>query len=771
MKTPQNFSQANQPAAFHPLGPAGGPPSAYGLYDPAHEKDSCGVGFVAHIKGEKSRQIIDDAECILRHMVHRGACGCEENTGDGAGMLTALPHQFLAKAAGKDLGIDLPAPGRYGAGVVFLPTDEAERGYCKTVVEKIIKEQGQICLGWRKVPTDREAANIGPSARAFEPAMEQLFIKAGDGLDQDSLERQLYIILKRSSRELREKSGLEQALMFYYCSLSTKVIIYKGMLTPHQVMPYFKDLEDPDYKSHLAMVHSRFSTNTFPSWDRAQPCRFMAHNGEINTLRGNANWLTARQGVMHSELFGDDLPKLFPIIEPHCSDSGNFDNALELLLHAGRTLPEAVMMMIPEAWQNHHSISETKRAFYEYHSALQEPWDGPASISFTDGTYIGAVLDRNGLRPSRFYVTHDDKVIMASEVGVLDLPPESVKIKGRLQPGKMFLVNFQEGRIIADEELKESVASKRPYAEWLSKQRLTLEELPRTDVPPSYETEDLLSRMQAFGYTVETLQFMLMPMIQVEKDPIGSMGDDAALACLSDQSRMLYDYFKQLFAQVTNPAIDSIREEVIMSLECYIGPEGNLLETTEEQCHRLLIPHPILTNEELAAIKRLDYRGWKTQTIDITWPRSEGPEGLKSALHRICQKASAAIAEGYSLLVLSDRQAGHDRVAMSSLLACGAVHHHLIRERERTRIGLVLESGEAREVHHHCLLIGYGADAINPYIAFESLAQARRDGILADKWTDEKIVASYRKGVAKGMLKVMAKMGISTLQSYKGANF
>lgn len=747
----------------------GGLPSAYGLYDPANEKDSCGVGFVAHIKGERSRQIVDDADHILKHMTHRGACGCEPNTGDGAGMLTALPHEFLRKVAKKDLGIDLPELGRYGAGVVFLPPDAAERAHCKKVVEQTIKEQGQVLLGWRKLPTNRDAAKIGPSALACEPAMEQIFIGAAANTDQDKLERQLYIIQKRASREIRESNELKQALMFYFCSLSTKVIIYKGMLTPAQVLPYFEDLQDPDYKSHLAMVHSRFSTNTFPSWDRAQPCRFMAHNGEINTLRGNTNWLFARQGKMQSEHFGDDLQKLFPIIEPHCSDSGNFDNCLELLLHAGRTLPEAVMMMIPEAWQNHHSISEQKRAFYEYHSALQEPWDGPASISFTDGTYIGAVLDRNGLRPSRFYVTHDDKVIMASEVGVLAIPPESVKIKGRLQPGKMFLVNFQEGRIIADEEIKASVASKRPYPEWLKNQRLTLDELPRTDIPRTFETEDLLSRMQAFGYTIETLQFMLMPLIQVEKDPIGSMGDDAALACLSDQPRMLYDYFKQLFAQVTNPAIDSIREEVIMSLECYIGPEGNLLETTESQCHRLLVPHPILTNEELAAIKSLDYRGWKTRTIDITWPRSEGAAGLKPAIERICQEASKAIADGYSLIVLSDRDASHDRVAMSTLLACGAVHHHLVRQRERTRIGIVLESGEAREVHHHCLLIGYGADAINPYIAFESLAQTRKDGILAEKWTHEKIVASYRKGVANGMKKVMGKMGISTLQSYKGA--
>lgn len=767
--TAKNFSQPSPYVSRSELGPEGGLPSAYGLYDPTNEKDSCGVGFVAHIKGKKSRQIIDDADRILRHMVHRGACGCEENTGDGAGMLTAIPHEFFVKVAKVDLGIDLPEPGRYGAGVVFLPTDEKERAHCKTVVEEIIAEQGQKCLGWRPLPSDANGADIGPSARDCEPAMEQIFIAAGDDHNQESLERNLYIILKKSSRVLRDPSKLKQALMFYYCSLSSKVIIYKGMLTPHQVTPYFKDLQDPDYKSHLAMVHSRFSTNTFPSWDRAQPCRFMAHNGEINTLRGNANWLTARQGVMKSELFGEDLQKLFPIIEPHCSDSGNFDNALELLLHAGRSLPEAVMMMIPEAWQNHHSISEQKRAFYEYHSALQEPWDGPASISFTDGTYIGAVLDRNGLRPSRYYVTHDDKVIMASEVGVLDVPPESVKTKGRLQPGRMFLVNFEEGRIIADEELKESVASKRPYGEWLSNQRLTLDELPKTEVPATYEPEDLISRMQAFGYTVETLQFMLMPLIHVEKDPIGSMGDDAALACLSDQPRMLYDYFKQLFAQVTNPAIDSIREEVIMSLECYIGPEGNLLETTEDQSHRLLVPHPILTNEELAAMKSLDHRGWKSQTIDITWPRAEGSEGLKKALDRICQEASQAIADGYSLLILSDRATSHDRVAMSSLLACGAVHHHLVRHQQRTRIGIVLESGEAREVHHHCLLAGYGADAINPYVAFESLAQARRDGILAEKWTDEKIVASYRKGVAKGMLKVMAKMGISTLQSYKGA--
>jgi glutamate synthase (NADPH/NADH) large chain len=749
-------------------GVAVGFPAPHGLYNPDYEHDSCGVGFIANIKGLRSRQIIDDANRILQHMVHRGACGCEANTGDGAGMLTALPDEFLNKVTQSDLGITLPERGRYGVGIVFLPTDPLQRETCKQTVNRIITEQGQRLLGWRPLPTDPNMADIGPSARASEPAMEQLFIAAADGLDQEALERQLFVIRKLASHRLRG-SELSQALAFYICSLSTKVIVYKGMLTPHQFMPYFPDLQDADYKSHLAMVHSRFSTNTFPSWDRAQPNRFMCHNGEINTLRGNSNWMFARQGMMQSDLFGEDLKKLYPVIEPECSDSGNFDNALELLLHAGRSLPEAVMMMIPEAWQNHHSMPEDKRAFYEYYSAIQEPWDGPASISFTDGQYIGAVLDRNGLRPSRFYVTKDDRVIMASEVGVLDVDPQNVKFKGRLQPGKMFLVDFERGRIITDEEIKHDVANHRAYPQWLKRQRILLSELPPADTAERMQTETLLKQMRAFGYTIETMQFMLMPLINAKKDPIGSMGDDAALACLSDQPRMLYDYFKQLFAQVTNPAIDSIREEIIMSLECYIGPEGNLLETTEQQCHRLLVPHPILTNKELAAIRQFDDRGWKTRTIDVTYPRSEGAAGLRPALDRICNEASLAIAEGYSFIILSDRETGEDRVPASSLLACAAVHHHLVRHEQRTRIGIVLESGEAREVHHQCLLIGYGADAVNPYVAFEALSQAREDGMLAEEWTDEKIVDAYRKGVAKGMLKVMAKMGISTLQSYKGA--
>jgi glutamate synthase (NADPH/NADH) large chain len=744
-------------------------PAKRGLYDPKNEKENCGVGFVAHIKGERSRQIIDDADRMALHMTHRGACGCEENTGDGAGILTGLPYELLEKVAKSDLDADLPERGRYGTGIVFMPNDEAQREEVRSIVNAIIEERGQKLIGWREVPVDPEGANVGPTALLCMPNFEQLFIEAADGLDADAFERELFIIRKYASRKIRVESELDQNLMFYVSSLSTKVIIYKGMLMPEQVMPFFKDLQDSDYISHLAMVHSRFSTNTFPSWDRAQPCRFMAHNGEINTLRGNANWMSARQGVMKSNLWGDDIRKLCPIIEDECSDSGNFDNALEMLYHSGRTLQEAVMMMVPEAWQNHHSMSEEKRAFYEYHSALQEPWDGPASISFTDGHYIGACLDRNGLRPSRFYVTHDDKVIMASEVGVIDVDPANVKTKGRLQPGKMFLVDFEEGRIIADEELKASVAAKRPYKDWIKDQSLHLEELPKQETAPLYDEKELLRRMQAFGYTTEVMQFMLMPMLREARDPIGSMGNDAALACLSDKPRLSYEYFKQLFAQVTNPPIDSIREDIIMSLECYIGPEGNLLDSTAEQAHRLCVPHPILTNEELAGIKSLDYRGWKSKTIDITYPRSEGAAGLKPAIDRVCDEVTQAINDGFSLVVLSDRNISADRVPISSLLATGSVHHALVRQELRTRIGLVLESGEAREVHHFCLLAGYGIDAINPYLAFESLRQARIDGMLEEKFSDDKIVPAYRKAVAKGMLKVMGKMGISTLASYKGA--
>ena len=743
-------------------------PKKTGLYDPANEKDSCGVGFIADIKGRRSHQMILDAREMLDHMSHRGACGCEANTGDGAGFLTALPHEFLTRVAREDLEKELPGPGQFAAGNVFLPRDKTFRQECKATVESFIEDQGQTLIGWRNVPTRPEEADIGPAALASEPVIEQLFVAAADGLEGDSFERQLYVIRKLASRQLRSADHAD-AQDFYICSLSTKVIIYKGQLMSEQVVPYFPDLEEEDYTSHLAMVHSRFSTNTFPSWDRAQPNRFMSHNGEINTLRGNMNWMAAREGVVESELFDGDLSKCFPVCEPDCSDSGTFDNVLEFLLMAGRTLPEAVMMMVPEAWQNHESMYRSKRDFYEYHSALMEPWDGPASIAFTDGHFIGAVLDRNGLRPSRYYVTHDDKVIMASEVGVLQVDPENVKFKGRLQPGRMFLVDFEQGKIIDDNELKRDLSVRRPYGEWLENQVLEMDKLSPAEPETRLDDAALLSRMQAFGYTVETLSFMLVPLVTEKRDPVGSMGNDSALACLSDQPRMIYDYFKQLFAQVTNPAIDSIREEMVMSLESYIGPEGNLLETSESQAARLRVPHPILTNGELATLKSIDHRGWKTRTIDITYPRGEGKNGLTSTLDRISLEAEEAIDRGDSLVILSDRAVGSDRVPASSLLACGAVHQHLVKRAKRTRIGIILETAEGREVHHHCLLIGYGADAINPYLAFEALLKCSDDGLFPDGYTEEKIVEGYRKGVAKGMLKVMAKMGISTLQSYKGA--
>ena len=745
-------------------------PKKHGLYNPANETENCGVGFVAHIKGEPSHQIVLDADHILRRMVHRGACGCEANTGDGAGIMTGLPYAFLTRVAKEDLNAELPEKGKYAAGNVFLPVDEKERAHCKKLVNELIEASGQRLIGWRQLPVDPIKADVGPTARHAMPHMEQLFVAAADGVETDDFERTLYVVRKDATHTLRNDQQLKQGDMFYFCSLSTKVIVYKGMLNPDQMMPFYPDLAAADYSSHLAMVHSRFSTNTFPSWDRAQPKRFMSHNGEINTRLGNANWMSAREGAAESALFGDDIKRILPVIEPEVSDSGSFDNVLEFLLMGGRSLQEAVMMMVPEAWQNDTSMSEEKRAFYEYQSALMEPWDGPASIVFTDGSYIGATLDRNGLRPSRYYLTHDDRVIMASEVGVLPIEPDNVKFKGRLQPGKMFLIDFDKGRMIPDEELKHEFAKKQPYHQWLSDQRISLSQLEPSKESHGFNPDDLLARMRAFGYTSETMQFMLLPLVKEGRDPVGSMGNDAALACMSDKSRMIYDYFKQLFAQVTNPAIDSIREEVVMSLQCYVGPEKNILESTEEHAHRLLLPHPILTNEELSALKHMNYRGWTSQTIDMTYDKSEGAAGLANALDRICNEATQAIADGHSLIIMSDRNISTARVPVSALLATGAVHGHLVKKHLRTRIGLILESGEAREVHHHCLLTGYGIDAINPYLAFEALWDAQRKGLLADDAhnTDDEIVAGYRKSVGKGMFKVFAKMGISTLQSYKG---
>ena len=748
-----------------------GLPPKVGLYDPDNEKDSCGVGFICDIKGRPSRKIIEQARDMNCCMEHRGGVGYEKNTGDGAGMLLGVPDRFLRKIAAADLGVTLPPQGEYGVGNVFLPTDAAERAHCRQVLEEEIKAAGQTLLGWRELPVHPDGAGIGNAARAAMPAFYQLFIGA-NGVSGDEFERKLYVIRKHGTHRLRGDENLAQRKYFYVCSLSTKVIVYKGMLTPDQVFPFYPDLLDVDFESHLAMVHSRFSTNTFPSWDRAQPNRFMSHNGEINTVLGNRNWMNARQGVVATDVFGGELSKLFPIVEKDCSDSGTFDNVLEFLLMSGRKLQEAVLMMIPEAWQQDATMDPAKRAFYEYNSCLMEPWDGPASIAFTDGTYIGAVLDRNGLRPSRYYITDDDLCIMASEVGVVHVDPERVVEKGRLQPGRMFLIDFAQGRMIPDAEIKGEWANARPYGKWLEEQRIELEELSPNKEPHGFDPETLTARMQAFGYTVETMQIMLQPLVTELRDPLGSMGNDAALAVMSDKPRMLYDYFKQRFAQVTNPAIDSIREEVIMALDCYIGPEQNLLDVTPEHAHRLRVPHPILSNEELAALKHMDHRGWRTRAIDITFPVRSGRDGLVEALDRICREASAAIDEGYSLIVLSDRATSDTRVPISSLLAVGTVHHHLVRTHARTRIGLVLESGEAREVHHHCLLIGYGADAINPYLAFEALWDARQKGYLKDAphiSDDNDVVYAYRKGTAKGILKVMAKMGISTLQSYKGA--
>ena len=741
-------------------------PKAKGLYNPKNEKENCGIGFIANMKANSSHKITTDALEMLLRMDHRGGCGCESNTGDGAGILTNIPQQFFIDEVYSLFNVEVQSGG-YGIGNVFLPQDKEQRYHCMTLVKDVVEQEGQEFIGWRDVPIDAEKADIGKTARESQPVIKQLVIKKNDELDNDAFERALYKIRKISSNSIRTDSALSQALLFYVCSLSSKIIIYKGMLMGSQVSDFYCDLDNPKFSTYLAMVHSRFSTNTFPSWDRAQPCRYMSHNGEINTRQGNYNWMRAREGLLESDLFKDELMKTLPVIEFDGSDSGSFDIVLEFLMMNGRSLQESIMMMIPEAWQNDDNMSTEKKAFYEYFSNVMEPWDGPASIAFTDGNYIGAVLDRNGLRPSRYYITHDDRVIMASEVGVVDVDTDNVKTKGRLRPGKMFLVDFDKGELIDDNSIKEGFASKNPYQDWLSDQQIHLSELNCEKKPHGFNPKTLVHRLKAFGYNTETLQFMLLPIVKELRDPVGSMGNDSALACLSNQSRIIYDYFKQLFAQVTNPAMDSIREEVVMSLRCSIGPEGNLLKNKPENSHRLVIEHPILTNEEAAALKDCNYRGWTSKTIDITYNINDNKK-ISELLKDICLKGSEAIKEGHSLIILSDRNVDKDNVAISALLASSALHRHLVVQHERTQVGIIVETGEAREVHHFCLLTGYGADAINPYLAFEALWQARDEGLLGDK-NDNEIVKSYRKGVAKGMLKIMAKMGIATLESYKGA--
>nr|KJB46761.1 hypothetical protein B456_008G269600 [Gossypium raimondii]KJB46763.1 hypothetical protein B456_008G269600 [Gossypium raimondii] len=776
---------------------SGVPEKPLGLYDPSFDKDSCGVGFVAELSGDSSRKTVTDALEMLIRMSHRGACGCETNTGDGAGILVALPHGFYKEVA-KDVGFELPPPGEYAVGMFFLPTSESRREESKNVFTKVAESLGHRVLGWRSVPTDN--SGLGNAALQTEPVIEQVFLTPTPRSKAD-LEQQMYILRRVSMVAIRAALNLQHGGVrdFYICSLSSRTVVYKGQLKPDQLQNYYyADLGNERFTSYMALIHSRFSTNTFPSWDRAQPMRVLGHNGEINTLRGNINWMKAREGLLKCKELGlskNEMKKLLPIVDASSSDSGAFDGVLELLVRAGRSLPEAVMMMIPEAWQNDKNMDPQRKALYEYFSALMEPWDGPALISFTDGRYLGATLDRNGLRPGRFYVTHSGRVIMASEVGVVDIPPEDVLRKGRLNPGMMLLVDFENHIVVDDEALKQQYSLARPYGEWLQRQKIELndivdsvqesERLPPSiagSMPASNDDDNmdnlgihgLLAPLKAFGYTVEALEMLLLPMAKDGTEALGSMGNDAPLAVMSNREKLTFEYFKQMFAQVTNPPIDPIREKIVTSMECMIGPEGDLTETTEEQCHRLSLKGPLLSIEETEAIKKMNFKGWRSKVLDITYSKDCGRKGLEETLDRICAEARDAIKEGYTLLVLSDRAFSSKRVAVSSLLAVGAVHHHLVKNLERTRVGLIVESAEPREVHHFCTLVGFGADAICPYLAIETIWRLQVDGKIPPKssgefHSKEELVKKYFKASNYGMMKVLAKMGISTLASYKGA--
>ena len=738
---------------------------AQGLYDPRHEHDACGVGFVVNTKGRRSNRIVRDAITVLKNLRHRGACGCENNTGDGAGIVLQVPHEFLVKAC-TAAGIVLPGAREYGVGMVFLPPNAQLRYKCEKLFEEIVESEGMKFLGWRSVPANN--TNLGQTALSSEPVVRQVFIGRPAKLDDDlAFERKLYVIRRLAERGIRY-AGITGGEFFYIASLSCRTMIYKGMLMPGQLDEYFPDLLDPSMESSLALVHSRFSTNTFPSWFRAHPYRYMAHNGEINTLRGNVNWMHARQSLFVSDLFGDDMKKLLPIIQEDGSDSAMFDNCLEFLVLAGRSLPLAAMMMIPEPWENHESMSDAKRAFYEFHSCLMEPWDGPASIAFTDGVRIGATLDRNGLRPSRYYVTKDDLVIMASEVGVLDIEPERILQKGRLQPGRMFLIDTELGRIVADEELKNNMADAEPYRLWLNQHTVKVETLPPAPAPHEPDHETLMQRAQAFGYTFEDLRILLSPMARDGVQPLGSMGTDTPLAVLSNKPQLLYSYFKQLFAQVTNPPIDCIREEVITSTVTRIGSEANLLNPGPTSCRVVMLPHPILSEEECEKLRQIKSPPFKTATIPILYDVDAGADGLEKALDEVFKATRKAIKSGHNIIILSDRGVTAERAAIPALLATSGLHHRLIREGLRTRCSLVLESGEPREVHHFALLIGYGISAICPYMAYELIDDMIREGLLTgvDKKTAQK---NYIKAVVKSVVKTMAKMGISTVQSYRGA--
>jgi glutamate synthase domain-containing protein 2/glutamate synthase domain-containing protein 1/glutamate synthase domain-containing protein 3 len=741
-------------------------PSRQGLYDPQYEHDACGVGFIVNIKGHKSHLILEQALQVLKNLDHRGACGCEVNTGDGAGVLMQMPHKFNREVCATTR-IDLPPAGEYGSGIIFLPHNPTVRRRIEEKFEQVVQSEGQKVIGWRTVPTDNSM--LGETARSCEPFMRQVFIQRGAEItDELDLERKLYVIRKRAYNEIRG-TGLAGAEQWYVVSLSCRTIVFKGMLLTNQLDQYFRDLHNPSIETALALVHSRFSTNTFPSWDRAHPNRYVAHNGEINTVRGNANWMRAREARFQAELFGEDINKIRPIINPNGSDSGMFDNTLELLYLAGRSLPHAMMMMIPEPWSNHETMDDQRKAFYQYNSCLMEPWDGPASIAFTDGIQIGAVLDRNGLRPTRYYVTSDDLVIMASEAGVLEVPPENVLIKGRLQPGRMFLVDTEQGRIIDDAEIKQTVTSQLPYRQWLDDYMIHVEDLPAAPEMPHPDPETLMQRQVAFGYTFEDERIVISPMAQNGVEAVGAMGNDTPLAVLSDRPRLLYDYFKQLFAQVTNPPIDCIREEIVTSSETRLGSEGNLLNPQPTDCRRLDISSPILTNEEFAKVRRMDLPGLRVGALPILFRVSRGTKGLVKSIEELRLMARRLIEEEeINVIVLSDRGVNPEFAPIPSLMAVAGLHHYLIREGLRSRISLVLETGEAREVHHFAALLGYGCSAINPYLAFETIDHLIESGRLTG--IDHKSACSnFAKAGAKGVIKVASKMGISTLQSYRGA--
>jgi glutamate synthase domain-containing protein 2/glutamate synthase domain-containing protein 1/glutamate synthase domain-containing protein 3 len=737
-------------------------PVKQGLYDPANEHDSCGVGFVCNVDGKRTHKIIDNAVNVLEHMSHRGAVGADPRTGDGAGILIQIPHDFYKRVCASE-NIELPEAGDYGTGIIFLPVDEDDRKACEKALEDQVRECGLEVLGWRQVPVDD--SSLGEGARETQPVVRQIFIGRSDATEKGlPFERKLYVIRKAVENRVFS-SEVTQKDFFYITNLSSRTVSYKGLLMPEQVRSYYPDLSEKDLVSGLALVHSRYSTNTFPTWDLAQPFRFLAHNGEINTLRGNMNWMKARETLLASELFGEDIEKLKPVLAEGKSDSAIIDNALELLVLSGRSLPHVMMMLVPGAWENDQMMDRELRDFYRFHACFMEPWDGPAAIAVTDGTRIGALLDRNGLRPARYIVTKDGFVVMASEVGVLDVDPGNIEHSGRLEPGKIFFIDTEEKRIVNDEEVKRSVSSRQSYGKWLSDNLVVLEDLASSEEVPGPE-EDPSKDLKAFGYTREDIDAIIGPMAEEAKEPIGAMGRDIPLALLSGQPQLMYNYFKQLFAQVTNPAIDPIREHIVMSLDSYVGVQKNILEETPGHAHKLQVDDPVLSDDQLSRIKNIDHAGFRTKTISLVF-RADEENGFNRGLDRICEASEQAIEEGYTFIILSDRGVDSENCALPALLATGAVHQFLVKKAMRTRIGIIVESGEPREVHHFALLFGYGADCVNPYLAYRALGHMVDTGELGME--KRKALENYRKAVDKGLLKILSKMGISTLRSYRGA--